>query len=140
VNIERLRMTLMRHEGLRLKPYKDSAGKLTVGVGRNLDDVGINREEAMFLLDTDLGRCEAELRGAFPWFHALDDVRQEVLMNMAFNLGVEGLKKFKATIQAVADGDYAGAAKAMMNSRWAGQVGKRAQELAVAMRSGVFKS
>ena len=74
----RLHEMLIRHEGLRLKPYRDTVGKLTVGVGRNLDDVGITREEALMLLNNDIAEVRREVKRAFPWFTRLNLVRQNV--------------------------------------------------------------
>ncbi len=131
-----LRDQLVRHEGLRLKPYRDTAGKLTLGVGRNLDDVGISRAEAFALLETDVGRAEAGLDNRLPWWRSLDPVRRDVLVDMAFNLGVEALCGFTTTLAAAQTGRYAEAADAMLRSAWAGQVKGRATALAAMMRSG----
>lgn len=126
---------LKRDEGIRLKPYRDTVGKLTIGVGRNLDDVGISEEEAMTLLFHDVDRIIDSLDG-FSWTIPLDNVRFNVLVNMAFNVGVAGLKKFKKLIAAVSSGDYAAASREMLNSRWAKQVGDRAVRLARQMQEG----
>lgn len=133
---ERLRAALVRDEGIRLKPYRDSVGVLTIGVGRNLDDVGISAREAYYLLDNDIACAERECREAFPWFDALDPVRQDVLLNMAFNLGIVGLKGFVRTLAAVRRGDYTAAAKGMLASKWAKQVKRRAARLASEMETG----
>lgn len=125
---------LILHEGLRLKPYRDTVGKLTIGVGRNLTDKGISPTEAYELLQNDIAEVKAALVAHLPWVRALSDVRYRVLADMAFNLGIAGLLKFKATLTAVEAGDYHKAAEQMMRSKWAGQVGKRAQRLAQMMR------
>lgn len=127
---------LLRHEGLRLKPYRDTVGKLTIGVGRNLDDVGITRDEALALLRNDVARAQAALDAALPWRADLDPVRGRVLVDMAFNLGVPGLLAFSGTLGAIRDGAYAQAADRMLQSRWAAQVHGRAAELAQMMRTG----
>lgn len=132
-----LKARLIRDEGLRLKPYKDTVGKLTIGVGRNLDDRGISVDEARILLDHDIDDHENELRAKWPHYDKLDDVRQEVLLNMAFNLGVPGLLKFVNTLAAVVAGDFDAAAYGMLHSKWASQVGKRASRLAEEMRTGI---
>jgi lysozyme len=126
---------LIRDEGLRLKPYKDSVGKLTIGVGRNLDDVGISREEATQLLANDIERAAAWVRTNLPWTLALDEVRQAALKNMAFNLGsrLGEFRKFLAHLEAR---EYEQAAKEMTDSVWATQTGPRAQRLAEQIRSG----
>jgi len=127
---------LIKHEGLRLKPYRDTVGKLTIGVGRNLDDMGITREEAIFLLENDIARAETDLHRAFLWFPLRNKVRKIVLINMVFNLGMTRFRMFKKLIRAIEDRDWERAAKEMLNSRWAKQVGRRASELAQMMRSG----
>jgi len=136
MNREHLRRQLIRHEGLALKPYRDTTGHLTIGVGRNLTDQGLTHEEAMALLDHDLVRVEREVRTAIPWFFELDDVRQGVLCNMAFNLGITKLLEFHETLTAIHRRDYMAAAAHMLDSYWARQVGHRAVELAEAMRDG----
>ena len=125
----------MRHEGVRLKPYLDTVGKWTIGVGRNLTDKGISHDEALFLLDSDIDECVADCQ-TFTWFAGLDGVRQRVIADLRFNLGGRGLRGFKRTIQCVMDGDFDGAANGLLRSRWASQVGKRATVLAEMMRTG----
>lgn len=127
---------LLFHEGLRLKPYRDTVGKLTIGVGRNLDDKGITQEEALHLLENDIHEVEAKLRQALPWIQDLDEVRYRVLVDMGFNLGVAGLLKFKRTLRFVETGNYASAAGAMLESKWARQVKARASRLASMMATG----
>lgn len=127
---------LERDEGLRLKPYRDTVGKLTIGVGRNLDDVGISEEEARQLLANDVERTVAGLDAALPWWRQLDPVRGRVIVNMAFNVGVDGLLKFHNTLAAVQTGNYVGAANGMLSSRWATQVGERAKRLSAMMATG----
>lgn len=133
-----LRNQLVVHEGLRLKAYADSVGKTTIGVGRNLDDKGISGAEAMHLLDNDITdvwkECSARL--ASFGFGALNDARQHVLLDMVFNLGIGGVLKFKHMLAAVAAQDFASAAKEMRASKWAEQVGERAQTLARMMETG----
>ena len=135
---ERLKGMLIRHEGLRLKPYRDSVGKLTIGVGRNLDDIGISEDEAFYLLENDIRRAEetaaecAALYGVV--FESLPEDARLVLVNMAFNLGyrIGGFKKMFAALKA---GDYEEAAREMLDSRWARQVGERARELSEIMKN-----
>lgn len=136
MNLTQLQKQLVLHEGCRLKPYRCTGGKLTIGIGRNLDDAGISRDEAMLLLRNDMARAIGAVRTELPWVDKLDDVRQRVLVDMAFNLGIDGLLAFKNTLAAVASGDYDRAATEMLNSRWAGQVGERARRLARMMRTG----
>lgn len=136
---ERLRAQLVRHEGLRLKPYLDTVGKLTIGIGRNLHDVGITVDEAHYLLSGDLEQVVTGLLSRYPWFSALDSVRQAVLVNMGFNLGLGGLASFTRTLAAVEHRQYGQAADFMMDSKWARQVGARAGELAAQMKTGKWQ-
>lgn len=131
-----LKEQLIKHEGIRLKAYRDSVGILTIGVGRNLEAVGITAEEAMAMLDHDIARTIEDLQAQFLWYPSMDGIRQMVLINMAFNLGLGGLCKFKKFLAHVQAGSYAEAAAEMLDSAWAVQVGKRAQELAIQMQTG----
>lgn len=130
--------TVKRAEGFRSKPYRDTVGKLTIGYGRNLDDVGISEWEASLLFDLDVQRTAHELIDALPWIAGLDEVRRAVLVEMAFNMGVAGLLQFKNTLALVRKGMFAEASRAMLDSKWAGQVGHRADRLAESMRLGVW--
>lgn len=127
---------LRLHEGERLKPYRCTAGKLTIGVGRNLEDRGITAEESACLLGNDIARFEAELFRALPWASSLDDVRQRVLLDMAFNMGMAGLLGFRNTLATIKAGDYEKAAGMMLESKWAKQVGQRAERLSRMMFTG----
>lgn len=133
-----LRDQLMRDEGLRLKPYRDSVGKLTIGVGRNLDDVGISEEEAGLLLNNDIAAARADVFARLPWATFLNEPRFAVLVNMRFNLGLAGLFTFRQALAAMERGDWAEAAKEMRDSHWAEQVGPRAHRLAQQMESGAW--
>ena len=127
---------LRLHEGERLKPYRCTAGKLTIGVGRNLEDRGITREESAMLLANDIAAEERELLRALPWAAKLDEVRQRVLLDMSFNLGLVGLLGFKRTLATIQAGDYQAAATMMLDSKWAKQVGQRAERLSRMMATG----
>lgn len=132
---------LKRHEGFRSKPYRCTAGKLTIGIGRNLDDKGISEDEAYIMLLSDISDATNDLIKAKPqvWERLNDDsVRQCVLINMTFNLGISRLLKFKKMWAAIEAGDYAEAADEMLDSRWAAQVGERALELSDMMRTGIY--
>ena len=126
---------LILHEGLRLKPYRCTAGKLTIGVGRNLEDKGISHDEAMLLLRNDIAEVTVQLE-QFDWFRALGPVRRKVLVDMAFNLGMAGLLGFQKMIEALKQGDYEAAADEMVYSRWYRQVGERGRRLERMMRTG----
>lgn len=135
--MEKLIEQLKRHEGLRLKPYRCTAGKLTIGYGRNLEDRGITQGEAESMLWRDVAEVRDYLEDVFDaWWFSLDGVRQAVLVNMAFNLGGPGLLKFRKMIDAVSWGRWEDAAREMLDSRWAQQVGNRATELAKQMETG----
>ncbi|RQR81458.1 MULTISPECIES: glycoside hydrolase family protein [unclassified Burkholderia] len=125
-----------RDEGRRLKPYVDTVGKTSIGVGRNLTDVGISDAECDAMLSNDIDRAVAWLDRNLSWWRQLDAVRQRVIVNMAFNMG-GGLLTFVNTLAAMRRGDYAAAADGMLASKWANQVGARAQRLAAMMRTGV---
>lgn len=126
---------LSRDEGRKLKPYVDTVGKTSIGVGRNLSDVGISDAECDSMLENDVTRTVAWLDRNLSWWRNLDAVRQRVIINMAFNMG-GGLLTFVNTLAAMQRGDYAAAASGMLASKWATQVGARAQRLAQMMRTG----
>ena len=150
---------LIVSEGLRLQVYKDTLGIDTIGIGRNLEDRGITTEEladldiptiehvyeygiteadAVYLATNDVQIVEEELVRAHPCVDRLDSVRQLILIDMAFNMGVPRLCKFKNMWAAVHNEDYPTAAKEMLDSRWARQVKGRATKLANAMHNGEF--
>lgn len=133
---DRLKQDLIRHEGLRLKPYQDTVGKWTIGVGRNLSDRGISEPEAMHLLANDIDATIDEVNARLPWVPRMDEERRLVIYNMAFNLGMPKLLGFANTLRAVEEGRYADASRGMLDSLWARQVGNRASELAQRMRTG----
>lgn len=130
---------ITRHEGVRLKPYRDTVGKLTIGVGRNLDDVGITGYEAAYLLENDIAKARSELRRAFHWFSNLTCQRQDALTDMCFNVGLPRLQGFKKMVAAMEKQDYETAAVEMLDSKWAEQVGARATELAEIIKSGQYQ-
>ena len=135
-----MKAELRRDEGFVGHAYEDTEGFLTIGIGRLIDKRrggGITEDEALYLLDRDIERFEQELDAKLSWWRTLDDVRQRVILNMAFNLGVEGLLKFKNTLAAVKEGRWDDAARGMENSRWHNQVGQRAFRLERMMRYGV---
>ncbi len=131
-----LRAELARDEGVRLKPYLDTRGKLTIGTGRNLTDVGISEDENDYLLNNDIHRAQVSLDTYLPWWRTLDSVRQRVIVQMCFNLGPSRLLQFKKTLPFIQNGRYEAAAREMLRSRWAQQVGQRAVRLAEMMRLG----
>ena len=122
-----------------MRPFaRISAGKLTIGYGRNLDDRGITKYEAELLLTHDVAEIIEQLSCAFSFWRLLEEPRKAVLVNMAFNIGVSGLMKFKKTLSLIESGDYSAASLEMMDSKWAKQVPSRALDLSVQMYLGVF--
>lgn len=126
---------LKGHEGYRQYPYTCTGGALSVGYGHNLQAKGLTREQAEMVLQDDVHEVLVELH-KYSFFNALDPVRQTVLGNMAFNLGVNGLFRFRKMIAAVRLGNFDLAASEMLDSLWAKQVGNRAIELADLMKYG----
>ena len=125
-------------EGLRLKPYTCPAGKLTVGYGHNLEDNGITQEIAETLLKTDLALARMEVGAKIPYCYQLNEPRQYVLVDMCFNMGIGRLLTFKKMLAALKEGYYERAAYEMMDSKWAKQVGRRAEKLAEIMKKGEY--
>lgn len=136
-NREELIDQLIDHEGMELEVYEDSLGIPTIGIGRNLVDRGITEDEARFLCNNDIDIVERELVAEFPIVAELDSIRQRVLIDMAFNVGVPRLTGFRKMWAAIHCGDYAEAAVEMMDSKWARQVGRRAKRLSSMMETGV---
>lgn len=133
--MEKTTQLIAKHEGLRLKPYTDTVGKLTIGYGRNLDEVGISEKEAEVMLKSDVEKAYNEARD-FDWFKDLNGPRRAVIVNMIFNLGLTRFRKFKNTIIFLEKGLYRAASKEMLDSKWAKQVGNRALELSELMLHG----
>jgi len=125
---------ISRHEGLRLVPYRCTAGKLTIGYGRNLDDRGIREEEARVMLANDIAEVRAVLCLYLAWFATTHNTVQDVLVNMGINLGTSGLLKFKRTLAYLEAEQYNSAADEMLDSLWAKQVPNRAKELSDMIR------
>ena len=125
-----------------LHAYNDHLGYTTIGVGRLIDKRrggGITKEESKYLLENDIDRKLSELRKKYPHFDKLDDARKGVLMNMAFQMGVDGLMKFHKTLTLVEQGNYKAAADNMLKSLWAKQTPARAERMAQQMRSGKWQ-
>jgi len=130
IDLERLKAQLVRHEGMVLTTYECTAGKTTLGVGRNVQEVGITEAEAMHLLSNDIARVAGECYGAFSWFKDLDELRKEAVINMVFNLGLTRFKQFKKTISYIEAGEFQLAGAEALDSKWAKDVGNRAVEVA----------
>ena len=131
-----MRTELTRDEGLRLKPYLDTVGKTTIGVGRNLSDRGITQAEADLLLNDDIDLCEHELDQHAAWWRQMADPRQRAILNMCFQLGWGGLSGFKNTLALLESGKYAQAADNALKSLWARQVPERAKRVTDMLRNG----
>ena len=127
---------IAKHEGLSLRPYKDSVGFTTIGYGRNLDSVGISKDEAEFMLKNDIAVAVKELLKIFPNFVGLTQNRQNALIDMMYNLGSSRFRGFYRMIKAIVEERFQDAAQEMLQSRWATQVGQRAAELSALMREG----
>ena len=113
---------LIRHEGLRLKPYRCTANRLTIGIGRNLDDKGISEDEARYLLGNDITECETDLMGLFDRWDEMTPNWKRALINLRFNLGPGGFRSFSSTIAAIRRGDWETARNNVSVSKWARQV------------------
>lgn len=130
-------MQLNIDEGRRARVYTDTVGKLTVGVGRNITDRDFSQDEIDLMLNNDIRLVEQALDRSLPWWRQMNDARQNVLANMCF-MGIGTLLTFVNTLKAMKEGRYADAAVGMLDSKWAGQVGARADRLAKIMREGVL--
>lgn len=114
-------------------------GKITIGVGRNLDDVGLSQTEIDLLLQNDINAAIAELEATFPWTSDLDDARRGAMLNMTFNMGIHGLAGFRDFLTKMQAGDWSASAGAMLDSKWAQQVGPRAQRLSIQIETGIWQ-
>lgn len=136
----KLRTKLIEHEGVRNFAYTDTRGNLTIGVGRTISvhGEGLSLDEIYYLLNNDILRVHKTL-SVFPWFESLNNIRQDVMMELAFNLGIEGLLNFKEMILAIKDGDYATAGLELKRSLWSTEVGViRTQDLYNRLCNGVY--
>ena len=131
--------TLRRHEGVKNTLYKCTSDKWTIGVGRNLEDVGLSEEEIDFLLLNDIIRTKDLMYNYMSWHKDLDEVRQEALINFVFNVGIGTAMKFKNGMSSLEEGDYPSAAAHMLDSAWAKQVGDRAIEITQMIETGEYQ-
>lgn len=139
---DQLEDQLRRDEGEKLSTYQDHLGFWTIGYGRMIDarkGGGISKDEATMLLRNDITRVRVELLQRLPWFVHLNPVRQGVLMNMTFQMGINGVMAFQQTLAKVQSGDYIAAADCMLQSKWATQTPERAKRLAIQMREGLWQ-
>jgi len=135
LDIKSLARWLEQDEGCKLKPYYCTAGKLTIGVGRNLESTGINKAEAKFMLENDIVRIMRELDTILPFWRELSPTRQAALINMAFNLGTFGLSRFTKTVGYLQRAEFEEAGDEMLRSKWADQVGDRALRISAAVKN-----
>lgn len=130
-------------EGERACVYQDHLGFWTIGVGRLVDSrkpgAGLRPHETAYLLQNDIDDRIEALTRRLPWFQDLDDARRGVLLNMSFQLGVDGLLGFVTTLKLIRQGKYENAAHAMMQSKWAKQTPARAQRMADQIRTGIWQ-
>lgn len=120
--------------------YKDSLGFWTIGIGRLVDDrkpgAGLRPDEMAYMLNNDIDDRIEALTRKLPWFQDLDDARRGALLNMSFQLGVEGLLKFKHTLALIRDRQYEEAGEAMLESLWAEQTPARAGRMSEQIKTG----
>lgn len=140
MNTSKLIESIKLHEGLSLTVYDCPAGKKTIGYGRNLEDNGITEHEANLLLQNDILKIKLELTNHFTnlnfYFHTLPDNVQNVLVEMAYQIGVNGLLKFRKTLYYVSKRDFKRASSEMLDSLWAKQTPNRAKNLSNLMKGG----
>tara|TARA_Y100001951_G_scaffold96890_1_gene96104 strand:- start:3077 stop:3499 length:423 start_codon:yes stop_codon:yes gene_type:complete len=136
MNRDRLIDQLRLHEGVEKTVYDDSEGIPTIGVGRNLRDRGLSDDEIDYLLSNDIDIVVRELDNVMPWWKDLDEVRQRVLCDLVFNLGMPRFSGFKKSISYMKQQMWDQAANELLDSKWARQVGRRAERLSEMMRTG----
>ncbi len=117
MDLLKLKQNIIKNEGFESKPYLCPNKKLTIGYGRNLEN-GITEREAVVLLENDLLNLKLELEDKLPVFKKLDDIRQNVILEMAYNMGIPNLLKFKNMIEFLKKNDFDSASKEMLNSKW----------------------
>lgn len=134
---------LKRHEGSEKHAYQCPAGHATIGVGRCIESgvgLGLTDEEIEYLLANDIVRTRSELSSEYAWFDDLDHVRQDAMIDIAFNLGATKLRKFRKALSAMSLWHFDLAASEFANSRWSSQVGQRAEELCEMIATGEYKT
>lgn len=134
------RELLIRHEGIKLKLYKDSLGLWTIGCGRLLDPSmggSISQDEALLMLDNDMAKAYDNC-AKYPWFSGLSEPRKAAVINLMFNLGAPRFAGFKHFIAAMAAGDYGTAADELVDSKWYHQVARRGPEIVNLIRNEVW--
>jgi lysozyme len=126
---------LRQDEGYELKPYTDSVGKITIGIGHNLTDRGISHGMVLELASDDILEAYEFTRMMFPSLDQYSDPRKQALISMMFNLGPTKFKQFEQMAHAIKAGEWDTAAKNALDSRWAIQVGDRSNRIAKLLRT-----
>ncbi len=134
--LQKAKELIKAHEGMREKMYLDNTGHYTIGFGHNLQFMPISENACNVILDDDLQWFAENLPKHLPWVNNLSAERYAVMLDMAFNLGIMGLLRFKKFLNYMADGKYLQAADEMLDSIWARQVGTRAVHDANIIRTG----
>jgi len=136
--MEEIIQELIKDEGLRLKAYKCPAGKLTIGIGRNIDSdgKGISKKEAMMLLQNDIVECEKDLKVIFVEYDIFPKKCKHALINMRFNLGPVRFRGFKKLIAAIHNNDWISAANECLDSKAARDLPRRYERIADMLRNG----
>ena len=135
---QRLVESVKRHEGWREKAYQDTEGIWTVGYGRNLQELTISKELGTQWLVEDIAEAMGYARGFEEWTKLNTDARRNVFVEMIFNMGPSRVAGFKNMLRAIKEQDWVKASEEMLDSRWARQVGRRADRLAKLMKEGNY--
>lgn len=134
---------IVEHEGLEYSAYQDTKGYWTIGIGTCIDSrvkCGLTKDECYFLLSNRLNLVRNNLN-EYSWFKSLDLTRQDVLVELGFNIGISGIFGFKKMISALSNKNYELATKELLNSQWQKQVGeKRSRDMAYRLLNGEYES
>ena len=139
--MEKLIKMITRHEGVRSHMYICSKNMETIAIGRSIGPggLGLSDDEISYLLANDINRVIDELSASFPWFLELDEVRRDAIIDICFNLGITKLLNFKNALNAMEIEDWKAASMHFYDSRWANQVGDRADELCEMIETGEYR-
>ncbi len=137
MNLDRLRAQLILHEDYRDRPYVDTVGQITVGIGHNISAQAIAPDIIERWYTEDVAEALKTCHALYPDFDVYDEVRQRVLLDLAFNLGITKLRKFYATNAAIRRGQWDLAAIHLQDSHWFSQVKTRGPRLVRMLRTGV---
>jgi len=144
--MSKLEEMIERHEGYRAFPYHCTSGKLTIGIGRNIEERGVSRDEAEYMLRNDIEASTKELTAQFPWFSSLGPVCQAAMIDLHFNMGMAALLKFKSMLGLMEEGFYGAASRQLLvgsgpggKSRYYSQVGVRAETISKMIHTGEWQ-